>query len=65
MKNVHTDGLTNTTESARVAYAIEPLDMEMSAADHHKALRLYCRWMIRAYQQDRNDQGLGLLSKIN
>jgi len=51
--------------SPTIAVSVKTLDTEQTASSKQKALRLFCRAMIRLYLQDNgnpeNGQGLGVL----
>lgn len=52
-------------QSFRIGTATKTLDTEQTTSQRQKAVRLYCRAMIRLYLQDtdhpQNGKGLGLL----
>jgi hypothetical protein len=52
-------------ERPAVKVAVKTLDREQTVAERQKALRLFCRAMIRLYLQDNSEQqngnGLGVL----
>jgi hypothetical protein len=73
VENVRPSELTERTKISKVsksslvtiAVSVKAVDTEQTAGDKRKALRLFCRAMIRLYLQDnakdRNGKSLGIL----
>jgi hypothetical protein len=59
--------ISKVSESLRpaIAVSVKTLDTDQTASHKHKALRLFCRAMIRLYLQDNakpeNGKSLGIL----
>ena len=58
-------GKVSGSSSPKIAVSVKTLDAEQAASNKQKALRLFCRAMIRLYLQDHgnpeNGKGLGVL----
>lgn len=58
-------GKVSRSSPARIVAHVKTLDVEQTASSRQKALRLFCRAMIRLYFQDnedpKNGKSLGIL----